>query len=111
MEAGRAVLTLPWQEGLGNRFGKMHGGALASLIDGAIANAIQSGLPAGDQVMATIELSIRFIAPAQGDVRAEAHVIRAGGRIAFGQAEVYDAAGTLVATGQSTYALRRAKLR
>ena len=100
---------MPWQEGLGNRFGKVHGGAIASLIDGAIANAIESAMPEGDHVRATIELSLRFIAPADGEVRAEARVIKAGGRIAFGQAEVYDATGTLVATGQSTYALRRAR--
>ena len=104
---GRALLSMPWQPGLGNRFGKIHGGAITALIDAAIANAIASSLSEGDQTGATIELSTRFVASADGNVQAEARSIKAGGRIAFGQAEVYDAAGNLVATGQATYAVLR----
>lgn len=106
-EGGRALLHLPARPEIGNRFGKVHGGALATLVDGAMSNAILSRLPAGDRIGGTIELSIRFLEPAAGTVVAEGRVLRLGGRIAFAQADVRDASGRLVATAQGSYALDR----
>ncbi|QIA27348.1 PaaI family thioesterase [Thermaerobacter sp. PB12/4term] len=105
--AGRALLRLPARPEIGNRFGNVHGGALATLVDGAMSNAILSLLPAGDRIGGTIELSIRFLEPARGTVMAEGRVLRLGGRIAFAQADVRDGAGRLVATAQGSYALHR----
>ncbi|HEY8415272.1 MAG TPA: PaaI family thioesterase [Thermaerobacter sp.] len=105
--AGQAILVMPWQPGLGNRFATVHGGALATLADAAMSNAILSSLAPGDRIGGTVELSIRFLQPAEGDVRAEGRVLHAGGRVAFAQADLHDAAGRLVATAQGTFALRR----
>ncbi|PZN10021.1 MAG: PaaI family thioesterase [Bacillota bacterium] len=105
--AGRATLVMPWQPGLGNRFATVHGGALATLADAAMSNAILSALAPGDRIGGTMELSIRFLRPAEGDVRAEGRVLYAGGRVAFAQADLHDAAGRLVATAQGTFALQR----
>ena len=104
---GRATLLMPWSPAVGNRFGGVHGGALAALVDGAISTAIVSALPADARLGATIELSIRYVDAAQGDVRGEGRVIRIGGRIAFGQAELYGQSGKLVATAQGTFQIRR----
>lgn len=104
---GRAVLVLPARPEVGNRFGNVHGGALATLVDGAMSNAILSALPRGDRIGGTIELSIRFLEPATGSVRAEGRVLRLGGRIAFAQADVWDERGRMVATAQGSYALQR----
>lgn len=104
---GRATLRMPWRPELGNRFATVHGGALATLADAAMSNAILSSLAAGDRIGGTIELSIRFLRPAGGDVRAEGRVLHTGGRVAFAQVDMYDASGHLVATGQGTFALRR----
>ncbi|ADU51554.1 thioesterase superfamily protein [Thermaerobacter marianensis DSM 12885] len=104
---GRAVLVLPARPEVGNRFGNVHGGALATLVDGAMSNAILSRLPAHDRIGGTVELSIRFLEPATGDVRAEGRVLRVGGRIAFAQADVWDERGRMVATAQGSYVLHR----
>ena len=106
---GRATLAMPWRPELCNRFANVHGGALATLVDGAMSNAILSALPPGDGIGGTIELSIRFLRPARGDVRAEGRALRVGGRIAFGQADVYDGEGRLVATAQGSYVLERGR--
>ncbi|HEY8393490.1 MAG TPA: PaaI family thioesterase [Thermaerobacter sp.] len=104
---GRATLVMPWRPELGNRFATVHGGALATLADAAMSNAILSSLPAGDRIGGTIELSVRFLRPAEGDVRAEGRLLHAGGRIAFAHVDMYDARQRLVATGQGSFALRR----
>ncbi|GAB6876504.1 PaaI family thioesterase [Thermaerobacter litoralis] len=104
---GRALLELPARPEVGNRFGYVHGGALATLVDGAMSNAILSRLPAGDRIGGTIELSIRFLEPAAGTLVAEGRVLRLGGRIAFAQADVRDADGRHVATAQGSYVLVR----
>ena len=104
---GHAVLLLPARPEVGNRFGNVHGGALATLVDGAMSNAILSQLAGGDRIGGTIELSIRFLEPATGSVRAEGRVLRLGGRIAFAQADVWDERGRMVATAQGSYALNR----
>ncbi|MEX2356450.1 MAG: PaaI family thioesterase [Thermaerobacterales bacterium] len=104
---GRAVLSLPLKPELGNRFGAVHGGALATLVDAAMADAIITCLSGDDRVGGTIEMSLRFIAPVQGDMRAEARTLRVGGRIAFAQAEVFDAGGALVAAAQGSFLVRR----
>ena len=104
---GKATLIMPWQPPIGNRFGGVHGGAIATLIDGAISTALVSALPDDAQLGATIELSIRFVNAAEGDIRGEGRTIRIAGRVAFGQADLYDSEGRLVATGQGTFQIRR----
>lgn len=103
--AGQATLRLPGQAELANRFGHVHGGALATLVDAAMSNAVLSALPTDRRVGGTVELSIRFLRPARGEVRAEGRTLRVGRRLAFAHADVYDLDGRLVATAQGTYIL------
>lgn len=100
---------MPWKPGLRNRFGNVHGGAIATLIDGTIASALVSLLPPGDRLGATIELSIRYVSAGQGTLWGRGRVIRMGGRIAFGEAQIVDEDDNIVATAQGTFQIIRQK--
>lgn len=87
---GRAVLSLPFKVKFAQGGGVLHGGALTTLADTAVAMAIKSLLPEGT-VLATTELSGRFLAPVRsGRVTAVATVSGPQGRTFFGQAVVAD---------------------
>ncbi len=87
---GKAVLSFPYTLKLSQGGGVLHGGALTTLADTAVAMAIKSLLPAGT-VFATTDLSMQFLAPvAQGTVRAEAVVAGPQGRTFTGKADLYD---------------------
>lgn len=104
---GRSEVLMPWQPDLANRFGGVHGGAIATLVDGTIASALVSLLPPGDRLGATIELSIRYVSAGRGTVRGLGRVIKIGGRIAFGEADVVDEEGNLIAKSQGTFQIIR----
>jgi len=104
---GEARLSMPFRLCLANGGGVMHGGALVTLADTAVAMAIKSILPAGT-VFATTELETRFLAPVQeGTVVALARVRGPQGRTFHGEAEVRDAAGTVVVRFQSIFRIAR----
>jgi acyl-CoA thioesterase len=94
---GEAQLSMPFRLCLANGGGVMHGGALVTLADTAVAMAIKSVLPAGT-VFATTQLETRFLAPVTaGIVVARARVRGPEGRTFHGAAELRDNSGTLVA--------------
>ena len=71
---GEARLKVPFRVCLANGGGVMHGGALTTLADTAVAMAIKSLLPAGT-IFATTELRTSFLAPVTaGIVTARARV-------------------------------------
>ena len=87
-EEGQAHLSLPFTLKLSNGGGVMHGGALTSLADTAVAMAIKSLLPPGT-VFATTDLSMQFIAPVlEGQVHAYASVRETGARTFIGECEL-----------------------
>ena len=105
--AGRAVLTFPFTLKLAQGGGVLHGGALTTLADTAVAMAIKSLLPEGT-VFATTELGMQFLAPVrQGTVRAEAEVNGPFGRTFTGRADLFDDGGTLVGRFTSTFRVAR----
>ncbi len=90
---GRAVLSLPFKLKFAQGGGVLHGGALTTLADTAVAMAIKSVLPAGT-VFATTELSGRFLAPVRrGKVTAVATVTGPQGRTFHGEAVLTDEEG------------------
>jgi len=106
-EGGCAVLTMPFTVKHAMGAGFMHGGALTSLADTAVAMAIKSLLREGTH-FATIELNGRFLAPvAHGSVRAEAHVTGPKGRDFFGEAWLFDQGGNKVFHFTSTFRVAR----
>jgi uncharacterized protein (TIGR00369 family) len=104
---GEARLTLPFRVCLANGGGVMHGGALVSLADTAVAMAIKSILPAGT-TFATTALETRFLAPVKGGtVVAQARVHGPVGRIFRGEAELRDESGAIVARFHSEFRVAR----
>lgn len=104
---GEARLSMPFRLCLANGGGVMHGGALVTLADTAVAMAIKSILPPGT-IFATTELRTQFLAPVQaGTVVALARVRGPEGRTFHGEAELQDEAGTVVARFSSVFRVAR----
>jgi uncharacterized protein (TIGR00369 family) len=90
---GTARVTLPWDNTLTQVYGGTHGGALMALADAAICVAMATTLD-DNEVVATVEISMHFLAPAGArDIVAEGVVTKRGGRLGFGQC-------VLIADGQ-----------
>jgi uncharacterized protein (TIGR00369 family) len=103
MEPGHAVLSLEMRGDLMRNHGIAHGGVAASLIDSAMAMAIQP-LLAENEWTTTVDLTIHYLRPlSEGVARASARVIRAGRRIITVSAELFDHNDKLAATAISTY--------
>jgi uncharacterized protein (TIGR00369 family) len=104
---GEARLSMPFRVCLANGGGVMHGGALVTLADTAVAMAIKSLLPPGT-IFATTSLETRFLAPVSaGSVIAQARVRGPEGRTFHGEAELSDASGVVVARFQSQFRIAR----
>ena len=83
--------------------GIMHGGAIASLIDTAVAIAIASDSEATDR-FTTVEMKVNYLSPIRtGRIRADARLIRNGRRIVVAECDVYDTEDKLAAKGLLTY--------
>jgi uncharacterized protein (TIGR00369 family) len=107
VENGKAVLTCLARVKLAQGGGVVHGGALTTLADTAVAMAIKSLLPAGT-VFATTQLQMRFLLPVRsGHVRACAEVSGLNGRTFHGQATIYDENQVKVAEFTSVFRVAR----
>ena len=103
MEPGYAVLSMELRDDLMRNHGIAHGGVAASLIDSAMAMALQP-MRAEKEWTTTVDLTIHYVRPlSQGTARASARVVRAGRRIITVSAELFDHDGKLAATAISTY--------
>lgn len=103
LEHDEATVKLSMRDELRQPYGLLHGGATASLIDTATAMAIIGNLDEGEKAT-TIDLSVHFLRPVSGgEISCTAKVVRAGKRIIFLSAEVFDDQGRVIATALSTY--------
>ncbi|BCX65624.1 MULTISPECIES: PaaI family thioesterase [Pseudomonas] len=104
LETGVAQVALVLEPELRNRAGKLHGGALFSLVDIAMGLACSS-THGFDQQSATIECKINYIrAVADGEVMCTARVIHPGRRTLVVEADVVQG-DKLVAKAQGTFAV------
>ena len=100
---GRSVLTMSIRDDLKQNHDVVHGGAIASLIDSAMAFAIIP-LLAEKERTTTVDLTIHYLRPlTEGVAKSTARVVRAGRRVVVVAAEVVDHNDKLVATAVSTY--------
>lgn len=86
-----------------NAVGAVHGGVLAMLMDhtGGVAASELAGKGGP-----TADLHIRYLRPALTEkIRAEAWIVKAGGRLVVVGIEVFDTGGKLVASGDMTVAV------
>lgn len=85
--------------------GVVGGGTLANMLDCAIAVAVLSALPVG-AVCTTISLTVNMMRGAPlGRFTAAASVDRLGRRVAFGQAQLFDAEERLIASATAALAI------
>jgi uncharacterized protein (TIGR00369 family) len=100
---GTATLGLPVRKELTQNHGVIHGGAIASLIDTAMAFAIIS-LLAPQEKVTTVDLTISYLRPViAGRMIAVAKVVRSGRRLFVVSADLFSADGKLASTALSTY--------
>jgi uncharacterized protein (TIGR00369 family) len=103
LEQGRAVLSVEVGEHLLQLQGIMHGGAIASLIDTAVALAI-AGISAPGDRFTTVEMKVNYLAPIKdGRAMADARLIKTGRRIIVADCDVSDSHGNLAAKALVTY--------
>jgi uncharacterized protein (TIGR00369 family) len=101
---GHVVFELKPVEYHYNVMGTVHGGVTSTILDSAMASAIQTALPKGGD-FATVEFKVNFVQPIKietGIVRCEAKVIHVGKRIATAEGRVLDKQGKLYAHGTIT---------
>ncbi|HEU4657042.1 MAG TPA: PaaI family thioesterase [Capillimicrobium sp.] len=106
VERGRVVMTAVPEGQHMNLGGVVHGGFLSTLMDCATGFAFHSTLPpraTAPHVSASYGF-LRFGRPG-AELRCEARVLRAGGRVGHIRAEVHDAEGRLLATAETTHAV------
>jgi acyl-CoA thioesterase len=110
IEPGRARLSMNWREDLCQPAGILHGGALASLADTAIAHSIlltpehraQRDEHGGRIV--SVDLRLKYLRPVSaGKVYCDARVVRMGRQIIHTEAVVTDPDGKQVALADSIY--------
>jgi uncharacterized protein (TIGR00369 family) len=108
-EAGRAVARISTTERHHNPHGTVHGAVLFAMVDTAMGAATMSVLE-GDDLCASIDVHLRFLAPVfGGELSATAEVLRAGRRVVHLESHVRDADGGLVATGTGAFAVLPAR--
>jgi uncharacterized protein (TIGR00369 family) len=83
--SGSATLALDFAHDLSQQHGYVHGGVLAYLADNAITFAGGSVLGAA---VLTASVSVKYVAPARGDLRAHAQVVAVAGRTAECRCEI-----------------------
>lgn len=100
---GRCILDIGAQHG--NRHGGLHGGIIACMLDNAMGFAASlTGDEAGETRFMTISMNTQFIAPAREGRVVATGVITGGGRsIVFGEGEIVDDAGRVIATATGVY--------
>ena len=104
VEHGRAVFEVAPAEQHYNPIGVVHGGLAMTLLDSAMACAVQTQLPAGTGYT-TLEVKVNLVRPITADsgrLRAIGRVLHAGSRIATAEGRLEDAAGRLFAHGSTT---------
>ena len=103
VEPGHAVLSMKLRPDLMRNNDIAHGGAIATLIDSAMAIAIMAQLAENERTV-TVDLTIHYVRPiSEGTARASAQVVRAGRRVITVSAELFGDDGKLAATAISTY--------
>lgn len=106
---GEAVYEMPAREQLGNPLGVIQGGVATALADAAMAAATTTILNDEEiqkSAITTIDIFARFIRPVNAKkvdrLRAEAKVVRAGGRLVWTEADVLadgEVVGKFASTG------------
>jgi len=107
IKKGESKIQMPFRQELTHPYGIMHGGAIASLADSAVAMALISLVDPQDRI-ATIEFKVNYFVPInKGELIAHAKIIHKGSKTAVGDVDVTNAEGKLVAKLIATYSIKK----
>lgn len=103
---GTVKVAYTVSDALANRFGALHGGMTAAMMDDVISLAAGLSVEWG-QITPTLEMKVSYIRQGKLGARlvAVARTVRRGSTVAFIEAELSDEAGALIATASSTIAI------
>ncbi len=102
IEPGHAIFHMDVDDRHHNPMGTLHGGIYCDLADAALGYAYAATLVEGES-FTTIELKINFLrAVRNGNLSAEATVMKAGSTLGYIECDVKDESGKLVARAAST---------
>jgi acyl-CoA thioesterase len=111
IDDGESELRLDVQPHHLNPGGIVHGGVLATILDAAIGLALRSKLGMVTEHV-TIELDVHYLSPARtGALVARGRAVRVGGRVSYGEADLFADDGRLVAKGTATFLIVKPSLR
>ena len=104
---GRAVVRLRAGRGHLNPGGTVHGGAISTLVDISMAEAIGTTVAEEDERPVTVEMKVNYMAPGNpGALASEARVRKGGKRMTVVEAEVVqEEDGEVVALATGTYTI------
>jgi len=107
LDEGTSRMEMAVDSRLFNAGGVVHGGALASIADAAIAAALSTLVDLDREKMFTVEMKVNYMAPVrEGEIVAEAKIIQRGKSVAVGESWVYDSSGKLAAKAIATYMIK-----
>ena len=101
LRPGEATLELDLRPELENSLDAAHGGVICTLVDVAMAAAARSDSP--ESRVVTVDMSVQFIHPGTGTLKAIGRSRKVTRSLAFCDAEVTDANGDLVARGTGVF--------
>ncbi len=105
---GGCTLTQPLLGHLANRYGILHGGVHATLLDTAMGFAVSyTGDAAQKQLVMTLSLNVSYLGVASGETIIATGRKTGGGRsTAFAEGEIRDTDGNLLATATGVFRYR-----
>ncbi len=107
IKKGESKIQMPFRQELTHPYGIVHGGAIASLADSAVAMALISLVDPKDRIT-TIEFKINFFKPInQGSLIAHARIIHKGSKTAVGEVDITNGEEKLVAKVIATYSIKK----
>lgn len=87
--------------------GNVHGGIQATLIDAAVASALLPMLEE-NEITSTVELKTNYLRPGSGEKLICKGMIKHKGKtLAYGQADIFNDSGKLIASGTATFIIKR----
>jgi acyl-CoA thioesterase len=105
IDTGFACFRMPFRKELTQAYGVVHGGAIASLADTAVAFAVMTLVRPGEKVT-TAEFKINFFSAVYGGAMiGQARAVCQGKRLVVADMEVKDETGRFLAKGIATYAI------
>lgn len=109
VDSGAARIAYEASEKLLNRFGALHGGMIASIMDDVMAIAAGLSLAWGE-LSPTLEMKVNFLAMAKpGRLVALARVVKRGRTVMFLEATLVDAQERMIATASATAVVTQMK--